>query len=222
MTRTEAFDAGEGEDGRMSTPAGPPVRALLLDADGVVQYPELGWTGQLDDLGGSPGFFRDVSAAELRALTGEADLAELVGDLIDSRGLDVTFAELLAIWCRIELDPVMVKLVGRVRDAGLVTALATNQQSYRGTYMQQAFGYQDLFDRTFYSFEVGLRKPDPAYFRTVVDALGVRPEEAVFVDDMLANVLGAREAGLRAVLFPATDTHGHLRLKLRAAGVPGV
>jgi len=88
--------------------------------------------------------------------------------------------------------------------------------------MQETFGYEELFDRTFYSYELGLAKPDPAYFGAVVDALGVRPEEAVFVDDMRANVLGAREAGLRAVLFPATETHGHLRVKLRELGVPGV
>ena len=205
----------------MSTSA-PPVRALLLDADGVVQYPEPGWIERMGELGGSPGFFHDLSAAEVRTLTGEADLAELVGELIDSRGLSVTFEELLAAWCRIEVDPITVKLVQRARAAGLITALTTNQQSYRGAYMQANFDYDKLFDRTFYSYELGLRKPDPAYFQAVVAALGVGPQEAVFVDDMRANVLGAREAGLRAVLFPATDTHGHLRLKLRGAGVAGL
>lgn len=204
----------------MSTSARPAVRALLLDADGVVQYPEPGWIQRIGELGGSPDFFRDVSSAEVHTLTGEADLAESIDELIESRGLNTTFSELLAVWCRIDVDPIMVKLVRSARAAGLITALATNQQSYRGAHMQATLGYEELFDRTFYSFEVGLRKPDPAYFRTVVDALGVRPDEAVFVDDMRANVLGAREAGLRGVLFPATDTHGHLRLKLRAAGVP--
>lgn len=205
----------------MSTRERPPVRALLLDADGVVQCPEPGWLQRMAELGGSPDFFNDLSAAEVQTLTGEADLAELVGELLDSRGLSVTFEELIDVWCRIDVDPIVVKLVHRARAAGLITALTTNQQSYRGGYMQATFDYDELFDRTFYSYELGLRKPDPAYFRSVVDALGVRPEEAVFVDDMRANVLGAREAGLRAVLFAATETHGHLRLKLRAAGVPG-
>jgi putative hydrolase of the HAD superfamily len=217
-----AFTQPEAEDGRVSSSERPPVRALLLDADGVVQCPEPGWIARMDELGGTPDFFHDLSAAEVQTLTGEADLAELIDEIISSRGLSVTFDQLIDLWCRIDVDPVTLKLVRQARAAGLTTALATNQQSYRGGYMQATFGYEKLFDRTFYSYELGLRKPDPAYFRAVVDALGVRPEEAVFVDDMRANVLGAREAGLRAVLFPATDTHGHLRLKLRAAGVPGV
>jgi putative hydrolase of the HAD superfamily len=204
----------------VSTSDRPPVRALLLDADGVMQCPEPGWITQMDVVSGASNFFHDLSAAEHRTLAGEADLAELVGELIERRGLDVTFEDLIAVWCRIYVDPVMTKLVRRVREAGLIAALATNQQSYRGAYMQATFGYEELFDHTFYSFELGVAKPDPAYFHAVVDALGIRPEEAVFVDDMRSNVLGAREAGLRGVLFPATDTHGHLRLKLRDAGVP--
>jgi len=203
-----------------STPA--PVRALLLDADGVMQCPRSGWIHDMGVLGGRPDFFQDLHLAEIQTIRGEADLADLVGEVIGSQGLDVTFEQILQVWCRIELDEAMVKLVRRVRAAGVLTALATNQQSYRGGYMQRTFDYDQLFDRTFYSFELGLAKPDPEYFLAAVDALGVRPEEAVFVDDMLSNVRGAREAGLRAVLFAATDTHGHLRLKLRDAGVPAV
>lgn len=198
----------------------PPVRALLMDADGVVQCPRSGWIKEMDALSGVPDFFQVLSAAERRTLAGEADLAELVGEILQARGLSVTFDELVDVWCRIDVDAVTLKFVQRARDAGLVTALTTNQQSYRGAYMQATFGYEELFDHTFYSFELGVAKPEPAYFHAVVDALGVRPEEAVFVDDMRSNVLGARQAGLRGVLFPATDTHGHLRLKLRAAGVP--
>lgn len=200
----------------------PAVRALLLDADGVTQCPASGWIARMDELGREQGFFSSLSALEHKTLAGEADLAELINELIRQRGLDVTFEQLLEVWCQIDLDPVTLKLARQVREAGVLTALATNQQSYRGGYMQATLDYQDVFDRTFYSFEVGLHKPDPAYFRAIVDELGVAPQEAVFVDDMLANVRGAREAGLRAVLFPATDTHGHLRLKLRALGVPGV
>jgi len=204
----------------VSTTEHPPVRALLLDADGVVQCPSAGWIKQMDLVSGTPNFFQVLSAAERLTIAGKADLAELVDEIIRERGLDVTFEQLLEIWCRIEVDPITVKLVRQAREAGLVTALATNQQRYRGSYMQKTFGYEELFDRTFYSYELGLAKPDPAYFGAVVEALGVRPEEAVFVDDMRANVVGAREAGLRAVLFPATDTHGHLRVKLRELGVP--
>jgi glucose-1-phosphatase len=51
-------------------------------------------------------------------------------------------------------------------------------------------------DRACVSAEFGDRKPDPdAYLRCLV-RLGAPPEEALFVDDSMANVAGARAAGL--------------------------
>ncbi len=197
------------------------IKALLLDADGVLQYPEPDWLQRFRELGGSDDFLTALSAAEASTLTGQADLADLVEDLIAGRGLSVTFEDVIANWCRIRVDEYMLKLVGRVRATGVVTALATNQQSYRGRYMQREFDYDRLLDRTFYSFEVGLRKPDPAYFDYVLGELGLAADEAVFVDDLAANVQGARRACLKAALFPVTATYGDLRLKLREFGLTG-
>jgi len=104
----------------------------------------------------------------------------------------------------------------------VVTALATNQQSYRGTYIKENLPYDQHFDHQFHSFEVGLAKPDPDYFAHIVETIGVEPEEAVFVDDVLANVHGAQAAGLNAVHFAHTDTYGSLRCRLRALSVPGI
>ncbi|MBR0957093.1 HAD family phosphatase [Bradyrhizobium japonicum] len=41
-------------------------------------------------------------------------------------------------------------------------------------------------------------KPDPRCYRLCVSELNVRPETVLFVDDLAANVAGAREAGLFA------------------------
>jgi putative hydrolase of the HAD superfamily len=48
---------------------------------------------------------------------------------------------------------------------------------------------------------LGVRKPDLAAYRAVLDVLGVTAPEAVFVDDQPVNVDGARAAGISAVLF---------------------
>lgn len=88
--------------------------------------------------------------------------------------------------------------------------------------MQAHLPYGDYFDRQFYSFELGVAKPDAAYFAKVLDALQLAPAEVVFVDDLGRNVRGARACGLNAALFAATDTYGALRQKLRNLQVPGV
>lgn len=192
-----------------------------MDADGVTQYPHRGWLKEMARLGG-PRFIHDAFRHEKTTLTGEVDLRELLTELLERDGRDCTADDILEVWYRVELDDVMLTLVDRVRAAGVITALATNQQSYRGGFMLANLAYDEHFDHQFHSFQVGLAKPDPAFFTHIVETLGVEPEEAVFVDDMAANVRGARQAGLNAVHFAGTDTYGHLRCRLRALGVPGV
>ena len=61
-----------------------------------------------------------------------------------------------------------------------------------------------------FSSEVGVRKPDPRIFRRALDALGVEPENALFVGDRLyEDVLGAARAGMRTVqaLWFRADEH---------------
>ncbi len=57
----------------------------------------------------------------------------------------------------------------------------------------------DYFDRLFCSYEMGICKPDPEFFRRVLAAEGVRAEETVFVDDSLKNVRAAEEVGIRGL-----------------------
>lgn len=192
-----------------------------MDADGVTQHPQSGWLLEMARLGG-PRFVRDAFALELTTLTDRADLRELLTGLLERDRRTCTVDDILEVWYRVELDQRMLALVDRVRAAGVVTALATNQQRYRGGWMLANLPYDQHFDHQFHSFRVGLAKPDPAFFTHIVETLGVAPEEAAFVDDMAVNVRGARRAGLAAVQFSAIDTFGHLRSRLRALGVPGV
>lgn len=53
----------------------------------------------------------------------------------------------------------------------------------------------------YFSARLRLAKPDLAAFAAVVDDLGRRPGDVVFVDDRPVNVAAARAAGLQAVLF---------------------
>jgi putative hydrolase of the HAD superfamily len=56
-------------------------------------------------------------------------------------------------------------------------------------------------DNTVFSYEVGYRKPDPRIYRTALSALGVSPEDAIFVGDGGSDEhTGARAVGLRSVL----------------------
>ncbi len=51
-------------------------------------------------------------------------------------------------------------------------------------------------ERAYVSAEFGARKPDPQAYRSCLARLGLRPADALFVDDSEDNVAGARAAGL--------------------------
>ena len=46
-----------------------------------------------------------------------------------------------------------------------------------------------------------LVKPEPAIYKHLVEQTGIVPAESVFIDDLLKNVIAARECGLHAIQF---------------------
>jgi putative hydrolase of the HAD superfamily len=57
-----------------------------------------------------------------------------------------------------------------------------------------------------------VEKPDERIYRHALEKLNVRPEEAVFVDDVPANINAAQALGLHGVLFKTTQqTLGELQ-----------
>jgi epoxide hydrolase-like predicted phosphatase len=95
----------------------------------------------------------------------------------------------------------MVEVVRRVRTAGFKTALLSN--SWGLDYPRE--GWDQLFDVTVISGEVGMRKPDRAIYELCARLLGVPPQSCVFVDDLAPNVKGAAAVGMVGVLHRTHD-----------------
>ena len=72
------------------------------------------------------------------------------------------------------------------------------------------------FDGGLVSGEEKLMKPDPAIYRRLCERYGVDPAKAVFIDDSLANVEGARRIGMHALHFSSVE---RLLGDLQALGV---
>jgi len=199
------------------TSATPPVRAVLFDADGVLQMPREGWLDRLTTLGG-PGFVEAAFAAEAECLDGSIDFGERLETLLAKR--EATVRDALAVWEDIVPDPDAFAVVERVRAGGLLCGLATNQQSRRGRYMRERTAIDRIFDRHYYSFEVGHAKPTRAYFEAIVEDLGIPAGQVAFVDDVPGNVEGARSVGLQAAWHDPASGAAGLAADLRGLGVP--
>lgn len=79
---------------------------------------------------------------------------------------------------------------------------------------------EDNFFRRFrdivVSGEEKLLKPDPAIYYRALDRFGLKPSEALFIDDRQINIFSAEAVGMRAHLFvDAAD----LRARLEAEGL---
>jgi len=64
----------------------------------------------------------------------------------------------------------------------------------------------DFFEREYYSFMIGKRKPDPETFMHILDENHLRAEETLFIDDTLQHVEGARKCGVRAYHLQEPET----------------
>ncbi|HEV2134016.1 MAG TPA: HAD-IA family hydrolase [Terracidiphilus sp.] len=85
-------------------------------------------------------------------------------------------------------------------DKCMVGAL-NNEARATNDYRFSKFGLREYFQVAFSSCYVGLRKPDPAIYRRVLDILGAPPERVLFIDDRQQNVDGAAAAGMKTIRF---------------------
>jgi len=81
--------------------------------------------------------------------------------------------------------------------------------NYIMNYLKTEFGFENndhLFEKTYYSHFVGLRKPDQAIFKKVLSENGLKAEETLFIDDIAENLEPAKALGIQTYLMKAPDT----------------
>lgn len=199
-----------------------PPDAVLFDADGVLQRATVDWRAALAAYAGPAGspedFVADVMAAEAPTWLGKSEFVEALSEVLTRWQCTTPVEKVLELWTMFEAEPAVVELITRLRAAGIGCHLATNQQPHRREVMRSR-GYSELFDREFYSCELGLAKPDPAYFRAILDIIELPAASVLFIDDNDANVAGAGEVGLRAEFFSLDSGTDALRAILLRHGL---
>ena len=112
-------------------------------------------------------------------------------------------------------NPAMLAWQLALKERGLLTAILSNIGDSVWESVEREFEWIHSFDVLVWSFQLGIAKPDPAIYRHTIAELGVRPGEALFIDDKLANIEAAQALGMKAVLFSGID---RLRADLIAQG----
>jgi HAD superfamily hydrolase (TIGR01509 family) len=194
--RAVLFDAGNTllflDYDRMAAAVGDALGLALTAAELAAAAPEAARTMERARLSD-----RERAIAYLEALFLAAGIPE--GRLAEVHELLVRMHAEHHLWSGIAGDA--HDALARLRRAGLKLGVVSNSDG-RVEEALEAAGLLVYFDVVVDSGVAGVEKPDPAIFLAALDALDVRPAEALHVGDLYeVDVIGANAAGIPAVLL---------------------
>ncbi|WP_084397368.1 HAD family hydrolase [Henriciella aquimarina] len=154
-----------------------------------------------------------------KAMVGEADLHELVGDWAEKEGVPHRAGEVIDYWFDKDHipDTKTLDIVRRAREAGAINVIATNNEAYRAAFIEEK-GFGEHMHEVFAAGRMCLAKPDLAYFKHIEDALGYFGKDVILIDDFEENVDAARRHGWDAHLF-TPNNHDAVAKAIGLAGV---
>ena len=78
--------------------------------------------------------------------------------------------------------------------------------------IEKKYEFPSLINGAVYSFEVGKRKPSYDIYQIAIEMAGVKPHEALFIDDLPENIISAKDIGITSLLF---TTFEQLKIDLK-------
>jgi HAD superfamily hydrolase (TIGR01509 family) len=183
-----------------------PVRAVVFDIGGVLLHydPRLLYRDLIRDPDELEWFLAEVCSDDFNATLDAGRPFDEAADELAARFPEQ--ATLIRAWNRHEEMvsgeiPGTVALVLRLREAGVPLYLLTNMPADVFAARRRRYPVLRQFDGAVVSGEEGVLKPSAAIFERLRDRFGLDPAETLFVDDLEANVAGARAAGFLAHRF---------------------
>lgn len=115
------------------------------------------------------------------------------------------------------LDQGVMEIIKRLKNDSRVVC-GTNTFDPHYDYLSE-HGYYDIFDAVFASNKIGVSKPNPDFYRYILNDEGVKPEDALFVDDSEENVSAAKKLQIKSILFTDSINLGRLIERLQTSAL---
>jgi epoxide hydrolase-like predicted phosphatase len=186
------------------------IRAVIFDFGGVLMRTEdLFGRQKWETTFSLPpwGLARIVFESEVsvRAMRGEVPETEAWRHVAEAFGLNAAQLEEMQrdFWSGDHLDARLVAFLRDLRPRYKTAILSNAWGNARRLF--EELGLDQVVDAMIISAEEGVLKPDARIYQIALERLGVRPAEAVFVDDFVENVAAARALGMAAVHFRDAD-----------------
>jgi putative hydrolase of the HAD superfamily len=114
-----------------------------------------------------------------------------------------------------DINQAMILWVQQLHAAGFKTAILSNMPTDMATHVRKNFSWISHFDHHIFSGEVHNVKPEPQIYHHCIEVMGIKPSEALFIDDRDANLEQARTAGIHGIRFESVE---QLRKDLQSLG----
>ena len=118
----------------------------------------------------------------------------------------------------IGINPNMYTLVKELQDLKIPIGMLSNVDQRLARIIRD-LGLYDPFDPCLLSCEIGVEKPHPKAYESLLKALNLPAEKVVFIDDLVENVNAAKALGIDAILFRSEQ---QLRKELFKRGIRSV
>jgi len=182
------------------------AKTIIFDLGGVLVH--LDWDGvcgRFVELSGRADEFvrREVMNGPIvtSSMMGQLGAHDFHQALCDKLGIDLGYEDFVSIWNGLlSANEAIVPLVEQLK-SGHRLVLASNTDAIHLAHSADNFGVLRQFDHRFLSYEMGLLKPDPAFFHYVLRALDTPAADCIFIDDRADNVASARTIGIAALQF---------------------
>jgi putative hydrolase of the HAD superfamily len=79
--------------------------------------------------------------------------------------------------------------------------MISNINAIHATHLVKRYQLFSHFHKIFFSNEVGMRKPDERIYQLALNHFNAKPQETVFIDDLLPNIEGARKLGIHGIHY---------------------
>ena len=94
-------------------------------------------------------------------------------------------------------------MILKLKEKHRVVCGTNTNQSHWGNHLER--GDYAFFNQTYASNIIGIMKPDPQFFETIMKAEGYSPSETFFTDDKIENCDAAAKLGINAHHFTTAE-----------------
>ena len=133
-------------------------------------------------------------------LTGQCDLLHLLADWIRTHQVPHAPQAVLDYWLSKDAhaDEEVLGWLDACRVPGVI---ATNNEAHRASYIWNAMGFSRRMRHIFASGVMGVKKPDPGFFRQIEVWSGLEPADILLIDDTEKNIAAAAARGWQVFHF---------------------